>query len=184
MSGLKYTPERAHQSAKLAAEQNSIVSKVVSKVSDFFTCLITLAMMLVGLYFIGGYLLGLAYESLYEEDRTALLNSVCDTIYTYSYDDLNDCIIETKISGSMAVHTKYDYAGTLRIDVMEPKFFDFILGNVSYKKVMVTITFYEGKDIGDHDIEEEYAAIPNEDGSFTLEKFSDFRSRMIKSIFL
>ncbi len=112
-------------------------------------------------------LFGLRSNEVSNETKKTIMNYVCDEIYTSSYDELENLVFNGKVTVEIN-NKKYSFNKTINVSHPVPS--DNIKEDVEFKKVTVTIG----------EIVNEYAAIPNEDKSFTLEPMSDFRKRMHK----
>ena len=179
MSGLKYTPERAKQAAdqeraRQIAYQRHLSSKGGNSSGRGCLVFIVISAIFVVSVYAWGYFS--SESNSYDEEKASITKYVCNEIYSVSYGELesssfnNDTIL--KMSNKAL---QKEYMISRKIEVSHPIPSDNIKEGVEYKKVIVTI---DNATIGK--IVNEYAAIPNEDGSFTLEPMSDFQNRMHK----
>lgn len=169
MSGLKYTPERAKQAAEqyATAPHSSPSNNSTGCFGEFLGCFAVLLIGSLVLILGGGLLFGLRSNEVSNETKKTIMNYVCDEIYTSSYDELENLVFNGKVTVEIN-NKKYSFNKTIKVSHPVPS--DNIKEDVEFKKVTVTIG----------EIVNEYAAIPNEDESFTLEPMSDFRKRMHK----
>lgn len=102
-----------------------------------------------------------------------MLNYACDEIYTFSYDDLENLKFNKK--AIIEINQK-EYSFNMSVIGYPPSHNDNIKEGIEYKKLFVVVIEESNK----RESQLFYAAIPNIDGSFTLEKMPDFIKRMHK----
>ncbi len=174
MSGLKYTPERAKQAAEEYFHPKSSRSNGGGGTGCGWGCLIYLVVaFIISLLFSfgGGCLKSKTNEDTFAAERAAMLNCACDEIYTFSYDELET--IKISKNATVEVNQK-EYSFYMGITGFPPSPSDNIKEGIDYKKLFVMVIEENTK----KGTELFYAAIPNADGSFTLEKMADFLKRM------
>lgn len=177
MSGLKYTPERAKQAAEEYAHPKS---KSISSFSGSNGCawyglmflLVSFIFSLV-LTFGGNFFDSKPNKDPFEAEKAAMLNYACDEIYTFSYDDLENLKFNKK--AIIEINQK-EYSFNMSVIGYPPSHNDNIKEGIEYKKLFVVVIEESNK----RESQLFYAAIPNIDGSFTLEKMPDFIKRMHK----
>lgn len=178
MSGLKYTPERAKQAADQDRARQQVNQRGASSNGSNGSgrgCLVfTIAISVIIVVSVYSWAFSGSESNSYDKEKASITNYVCDEIYSVSYGELESSAFNDNaiIKMSDKAHQK-EYMFNREIKVSHPASSDNIKAGVEYKKVMVTI---DNPMIGK--IVNEYAAVPNEDGSFTLEPMADFQSRM------
>jgi len=175
MSGLKYTPERAQQAAAQLARRGNEIYNYGQKRRRKAACI----KIFVSLIVICWLILGIApyyYSAKYKEEREAILNSACEEVYKFSYDSLPSFTF--KKYKTIEVNGKA-YRFKPKVEVLPPSSSDKIKEGVEYKKINIKCDQdYSNWSYIGGTIKKEFVAVPNKDGTFTIESFDDFKERM------
>ncbi len=176
MSGLKYTPERAKRAAEEYYRPKSSRSNGGGGSGCGWGCLIYIVVsLIISLLFSfgGGCFKSKPKEDTFAAERAAMLNCACDEIYVFSYDELET--LKIRKNATVEVNEK-EYSFYIGITGYPPAPSDNVKEGIDYKKLFVMVIDDDSK----QGARLFYAAIPNADGSFTLEKMGDFLKRMGK----